>query len=298
MRTGLPVGPSAMLLALAATAMFSVMHALVRGLSGELHPFEIAFFRSLFGLAVALPVVWRHGRASLRSHNPKLVMTRGLIGAVSLIVWFQGLATVPLAEATAISFTAAIFGAIGAVLVLGERMRLRRWTAAAVGFAGVLVVLRPGAGVATTGAVLVLLSAVLWGTNTVIVKTLARRDSSITIVTWTGLTLSLVTLLPAALVWQWPSAAQLGWLAAIGVLGGLGSLAWTQALKLAEATLVIPFDFSRLVWAGLLGWWMFAEVPDGWTWLGSLMIVASTGYIALREAHLAREARRRALRQP
>ena len=135
-------------------------------------------------------IVWRLGRASLRSHNPRLVMIRGTIGAASLMTWFYGLSTVPLAEATAISFTSAIFGSIGAVLVLGERMRLRRGTAAVIGFIGVLVILRPVAGVTTAGALLVLLSAVLWGINTVVVKSLARTDSSLSIVVWTGFTLA------------------------------------------------------------------------------------------------------------
>ena len=283
----------AVLLAIAATAMFSTMHALVRQLSGDLHPFEIAFFRSLFGLAAALPIALRAGRAALRSHNPLLVMTRGVIGAVSLVAWFYGLSVVPLAEATAISFTAAIFGAIGAVLYLGEPMRVRRSTAAAIGFIGVLLILRPGAGVATAGAIIVLMSAVLWGVNTVIVKNLARIDSALSIVVWTSLTLSLVTLIPAVLVWRTPDARELLWLALIGALGALGSLAFTQALKTAEATLVIPVDFTRLVWAAVLGYLMFGEVPDAWTWAGSVLIVGSTCYMGLREAKLAREAARR-----
>ena len=287
---------TAVLLAIAATAMFSGMHALVRQLSGDLHPFEIAFFRSLFGLLAALPIVYRLGRASLHSHNPKLVMIRGTLGAASLIIWFYGLSTVPLAEATAISFTSAIFGSIGAVLVLGERMRLRRSTAALLGFIGVLVILRPGAGVATFGALLVLLAAVLWGVNTVIVKNLARTDSSLSIVVWTGFTLSLMTLVPALVVWRTPTATEFMWLALLGAFGAVGSLAWTQALKMVEATFIIPVDFTRLVWASVLGYFMFAEVPDVWTWVGSALIVGSTCYIALREAHLAREARLQAVR--
>ena len=292
----LSITAKAILLGLAATGMFACMHALVRQLSGDLHPFEIAFFRSLFGLLAALPVVLRAGRHALRARKPGLVMARGIIGAVSILTWFYGLSTVPLAEATAISFTAAIFAAIGAVVYLGEPMRLRRTTAAVVGFIGVLIILRPGAGVATTGAILVLLSAVLWGINTVIVKNLARTDTSLSIVVWTSFTLSIVTFLPALWVWQTPSMAELGWLALIGGLGGVGSLFWTQALKLVEATLIIPVDFTRLVWAAVLGYFLFAEVPDAWTWTGSVLIVGSTCYIGLREAKLARDARMKGLR--
>ena len=284
------------LLALLATFMFSGMHAMVRFLSDDLHPFEIAFFRSLFGLLAALPIVLRVGSASLRSHNPRKVMLRGVIGGTSLLTWFYGLSSVPLAEATAISFTSAIFGAIAAVLFLGERMRLRRWTAATVGFIGVLVILRPGVGVASTGALLVLLSAVLWGFNTAVLKSLSRHDTSLSIVVWTSFTLTLMTLVPALLVWRAPAPEHYFWLALIGICGAVGSLAWTQALKLVEATLIIPMDFFRLVWASLLGLFLFGEVPDGWTWAGSALIVGSTCYIALREARLAREARLRKTR--
>ena len=264
------------------------MHALVRHVSGSLHPFEIAFFRSLFGLAVVLPLLYRAGPSVFRSHNPKLILLRGALGGTSMLCWFYGLSVVPIAEATALSFTNVIFGSLGVTLILGERMRARRWTAIAFGFAGMLLILKPGIGVAGTGSLIVLFAAVLWGISTVVVKKISQTDSTLTIVAWSGLALTVVTAIPAATVWQWPNLEEYLWLVLIGTIGSIGNMGWTYAIKTAEASLIIPIDFSRLVWAAAIGFLFFAELPDIWTWSGSALIVSSTAYISWREARLSK----------
>ncbi|MCP5150298.1 MAG: DMT family transporter [Ectothiorhodospiraceae bacterium] len=279
----------AVLLAVASTALFSCMHAAVRHVGHELHPFMVAFFRSLFGVVAIAPVVLRTGvTVALRTRNPRLLLLRAALGAVSLLTWFYGLTLVPIAEATALSFSAAIFASIGAVVFLGERMGVRRWSAVAVGFLGALVVLRPGVEAVQLGSMLVLLSAVCWGGSIVLVKAISRTDATVTIVVWMAILLTVATFFPALAVWQWPNPIQLAWLAAIGLLGTIGTFAWTSAIKAADATLIIPTDFTRLLWASLIGYLAFTEVPDPWTWVGGAMILGSTFYIALREAHLAR----------
>jgi drug/metabolite transporter (DMT)-like permease len=260
------------------------MHALVRHVSAGVHPFEVAFFRSLFGLLAVAPLVLRAGPAVLLSHRPKLVILRGVCSAVSLLCWFHGLSVVPIATATALSFTNVIFGSVGVALILGEPMRGRRWLAVGLGFLGMLLIVRPGVGAVDRGTLIVLLSAVLWGASTVIVKEISRTDGTLTIVVWAAITLTVATAVPALMVWRWPSASELLWLALIGTLASLGTLAWTYALKTAEATLIIPLDFLRLVWAGAIGFFVFVELPGAWTWAGSALIVASTVYIAMPEA--------------
>ncbi len=283
------VDARAIALALVATAIFTSMHALVRYVSAELHPFEIAFFRSLFALAAVTPLLLRAGPAVLLTQNPRLLALRGLTGALSLLTWFYGLSVVPIAVATALSFTSAIFAAIGATIFLRERMRARRWCAVALGFAGTLVILRPGLRTVEVGSLLVLVSALLWGAGTVLTKQLLRTDGTLTIVTWIAISFTVATAIPAFLVWRWPTPAELGWLTLIGGLATLGTFAWTNALKLTEASLIIPVDFTRLVWASVIGFFAFSEVPDGWTWSGGGLIVLSTAYISLREIRLARE---------
>ena len=252
-------------------------------------PFEIAFFRSVFGLVAVMPLLIRAGPSVLVSKNPKLLAIRGLCSAASMLCWFYGLSLVPIATATALSFTNVLFGSVGVALLLGERMRARRWSAVVLGFAGMMLIVRPGFAEVDFGTLIVLVSAVLWGVGLVLVKTLLRTDGTVTVVAWAGISLTIATAIPAFAVWQWPSWQELAWLALIGTLATVATLGWTYALKTAEATLIIPLDFTRLVWAGAIGFLVFAEVPDIWTWAGSALIVSSTVYIAIREGRLARE---------
>lgn len=264
------------------------MHALVRDLSMELHAFQIAFVRSLVGVAFAALLVSRLGFQVLRTRNPRLTLTRGTLGGFSMTLWFLGLSLVPLAEATALSFTAAIFASLGAVLVLGERMGPRRWTAVALGLVGMLIMLRPGAAALQIGALIVLTASFAGGVNLCIAKVLVRHDPAETVVFWTAVMMSVVSAPLAWYVWMTPSTGVWLELVLVGCLGSAGMFGITQAMRLADASLVVPTDFTRLAWAALFGYVFFAELPDAWTWSGGLLIVASTTYIALREAHLVR----------
>ncbi len=284
-----PVVLRAMLLMLFSTLVLSAMHGLVRHLGQQLHPFEIAFFRNLFGLLVILPLLIRHGRQSFATSQPGLQLLRGLSSIVAMLGWFYGLSLVPIAEATALSFSSAIFASLGAVLILGETMRLRRWTAVVVGFIGTLIILRPGFAEVGPGVWWILLSSVCWGISIVIVKRLGRTDSALSIVTWMSVMLTIYSLPPALWVWQQPTLLQLGLLLLIGTLASAGHLAMVSALKLVDASSLTPLDYTRLIWASLIGYLAFGELPDLWTWVGGSLIFASATYITLREARLRRD---------
>lgn len=273
---------------LAATAVLTCMHATVRHVGDGMHPFEITFFRNLFGLVAILPLAMRAGFASMKSRQPGLQVLRSLFGLVAMLTWFYALSVVPIAQATALSFTSVIFGSIGAALVLGERMRLRRWSAVVAGFVGALVILRPGVGDVDPAALMVVLSSTCWAAAMLTVKRLSTTDSVVCIVTWNSVLLTLLSLPVAIPVWTTPSTEQLLWLGLIGVLATLGHLAMTSAFKVSAATVVFPVDYTRLVWASLIGYLAFSEVPDVWTWVGGTIIFASTTYIAYREAALRR----------
>ena len=273
-------------LMLVSTFFLASMHSMVRYLSVELHPFELSFFRNFFGFVAILPLLIRSGPSSLRTSQPRLQVLRGLIGVTAVLTWFYGLSVVPIAAATAVSFTAGIFASVGAVLFLKERMRLRRWTAVFVGFAGVLVILRPGLGSVDGGLLIVLVSAMCWGISIVLAKQLLRTDSTVSIVAWMSIILTTLSFVPALLVWVWPTPTQLMWLAVIGGFASLGHLAMVQALRLSDATAVLPIDFMRLIWASVIGFLAFAEIPDTWTWVGGIVIFSSATYLALRETHL------------
>jgi drug/metabolite transporter (DMT)-like permease len=273
---------------LAAAALLTCMHATVRHVSADMHPFQITFFRNLFGLAAILPLAIRGGMASFRSRQPGLQALRSGLGLAAMLTWFYALSVVPIAQATALSFTSVIFGSIGAALVLGERMRLRRWSAVVAGFIGALVILRPGFGEVEPAALIVLLSSLCWAGGLLTVKRLSSTDSVVCIVTWNSVLLTVLSLPVAVPVWITPSGEQLLWLVAVGVLATLGHLAMTGAFKASQATVVFPVDYTRLVWASVIGYVAFSEVPDVWTWVGGTIIFASTTYIAYREAALRR----------
>lgn len=273
---------------LIACACFSSMNGVVRHLTQDLPIFVVVFFRSFFGLLAMLPFLLRPGLASLRPVHPRLHVLRVAVGFVATGCWFYALARMPLAEATALSFTMPLFASIAAVLTLGETMRARRWTAIAVGFAGAMIILRPGSATITGAALLVLFSAMLMAVSQTAVKLLSRDAHPNAIVFWLVFLLTPVSLVPALAVWQTPSAAQFAWLATLGVVATIGHQCMVRALAAADATAIYPFDFTRLVFAAAIGFAVFGEVPDAWTWVGGAVIAASAIYIAHRESRLRR----------
>ncbi len=273
---------------LLACACFSVMNGIVRHLSASLDPLLIVFFRCLFGMIAMTPWLMRGGLGSLRTARRGLHVLRAAIAAVAMMAWFTGISVMPLAEATALSFTTPLFASIAAVLLLGEVMRARRWTATALGFFGAMIILRPGLVELTSGTIMVLAAALLMAVSQTIVKTLAGSEHPNAIVFWLAFLLTPIALVPAVFVWTTPSAIEFLWLIGLGLVATLGHQAVVRSFAVADITAVLPLDFTRLPFAALIGYFAFAEVPDRWTWIGAAVIVASSVYIAHREAALRR----------
>ncbi|MGH6618591.1 MAG: DMT family transporter [Alphaproteobacteria bacterium] len=278
---------------LGATLIFVNMHAAIRHIAPEVDPLEIAFFRNVLGLIFLAPVFLRYGLEPLRTTQFRMHFWRAAINLVNMVTYYMGLRLTPLAEATALNFTAPLFATVLATAFLGEKLRLWRALALAAGFTGALVIVRPGFEALNPGALLVIFSAVLWGGIMVMIKLIGRTESSLTITLWVLILMTAMSFPPALFVWQWPTATQFAWLTYIAVTGTIGQLMLAQALKEAEATAIMPVDFSRLIWAAVTGYFAFGEVPDVFTWTGGVMIFASATYIALREKklHKRRESR-------
>ncbi len=266
------------------SAFFASMHAGVRFVSAQIHPFEIAFFRNVFGFLVFTPMLMRSGLMLLHTRRLGAHVGRGAINSFSMLAWFTALSLIPLADATALALAGPLFVTLGAMVFLGETVRLRRWIALGIGAAGTLVIIRPGFEEVSLGALLVLFTAFSVSGSKLIAKSLARTDPTATIVAYLTLIMMPITLIAALFVWTWPSLVQLAWLAAIGVLGSSGHLCFVKAYKFADVSAVEPITFTRLIWAALIGYLVFAEFPDLWVWIGGGMIVAATSYIAHREA--------------
>jgi drug/metabolite transporter (DMT)-like permease len=272
-------------------ALFSFNAAAVRQLAGEVNGIEVAFFRALIGVPLMLPWLMGVGLAALTTRHLKLYVARGTISGANTMFWFTALGFIPVADATAISFLAPIFGSLAAVIALHEPMRLRRWTAVAIGFAGMTIILRPGFAEVNLGAGLVLASTLGVAVNAVMVKTASRTDSPDTIAFYQILIMVPVTLVPALFVWSWPSLEGWFWLGVVGLASTLAHRALGRAYAAADVTAIQPFDFVRLPFAVGFGYAMFAELPDVWTWVGGATIFVSSAYIAHREAQLARRHR-------
>ena len=287
-----------MLWSLAAGALFSVLNATMRMLTIELDPMVTQFLRYLFGLAVMLPLVLRSGLAAYRTRGIGGQLWRGVVHTVGLLMWFSALPHVPLADMTAIGFTGPIFIMLGAALVLGEKMYVSRWVAAGIGLAGVMIVVGPR----LTGAggyynLVMLASAPVFAASFLITKALTRHDSPEVIVVWQSLTVALFTLPFALLNWVWPTPVQWGLFVLCGVLGSAGHWCLTKSFAVADISATQSTKFVDLVWASLLGYLMFADVPSRSTLIGGGVILASTFWIAHREARRRSAARAAATAQ-
>lgn len=280
---GLTPALRGILLMCISTVAFSVMHGLVRFVSEVLPPFQVAFFRNVFGLAFLLPLLMRSRFQVLRTQRLGLHALRGVVNILAMLMFFTALSMAPLAKVTALSFTAPIFMAVLAVLVLGERFRIFRWLAILFGFSGMLIILRPGIVEIDTGALLVTGSAALWAVAMVIIKILSRTEKSLTIVAYMGIFLGVFSVIPALWVWQPFGLETLGWLVMVGLFGTIAQMALSQALKETDPTALMPFDFLKLIWTAIIGAWFFGEIPDVYTWIGAAVIFSSGLFIAYRE---------------
>jgi drug/metabolite transporter (DMT)-like permease len=216
-------------------ALFALMTGIVRHVSFGMHPFEIGFFRYVFGVVALIPWIVYSGQAKIRTRRLGLHFGRALLALATVMFFFAAVSWMPLAEATALSFTAPFFTTFGAAVVLGEVVGLRRWTAVVIGFAGAMIILRPGIGVVSPSALLALASAATLAGGVLAVKKLARTESADTIVLYQSVLVLPLAAVPAAVVWTTPDGEALMWLALIGLLATLGQLAYVRAYAAADA---------------------------------------------------------------
>ncbi|MBL6928464.1 MAG: DMT family transporter [Rhodospirillales bacterium] len=271
------------------TMWMASMHAAVRHVSDRLHPFEIAFFASLFGMLVVLPSFARSGMALLRTGRLAMHGVRAVFHVISMLAYFYALGVAPLALVTALAFTGPVFAIALAVPMFGERINGVRWLALLIGFTGILVVLRPGFAEMDTGGLVALFAAMFFSGVLVVTKSLSRTESSLTITAYMLLLMVPMSLIPALFVWQWPDGETFLWLVFIGVSSATGRLFLAQALKKAPVHVVMPVDFCRLIWVTGLGFFIFGDAPDPFSWAGGAMILGSAAAVAYWERRIAKQ---------
>jgi drug/metabolite transporter (DMT)-like permease len=278
---------------LLAGLMFAFMDAAMKWIATSYSPFQVAALRSLAALPPVLLWILVRGRSrTLFNVHWPLHLFRGLLGVGVMVGFVYGVARMPLSTAYAIVFVAPLMVTALAVPLLGEKVGPRRWVAITVGLLGVLVVLRPGVtGVGTLAGMVLLLSALCYAVAAITVRKLALRDSPEAMVFWFLVLLSVFAGAIAALDWQPVQRGHVWVVAAIGLTGAMGQIAITHAFRLGEASQIAPLEYAGLIWVVLLDLAIWQVLPDGPTWVGAAIIVASGLYLIRREGVAAAAAR-------
>ncbi len=271
----------ALWLLLSATC-FTAMAVLAKTLGDRLDSLQLAFFRMFIALLVIVPFLIRGGMASIKTHYPLLQVARGVVGSTAMMCGFYALVHLPLADALAYNFTKALFVVPLAYFILKEPAGPRRIGAVLIGFVGVLVMLRPTVEI-DPAALVALAGALCVAMATIFVK-IVVKDAPVTLMFYTGVVGTVVAGIPAAFVWITPTWNEMGLLVLMGVFAAGAHNCFIRGYREGDASAIVPFDYSRLVFAAIAGFLIFGDVPDWLTIAGAVIIVATTLYIARREA--------------
>jgi drug/metabolite transporter (DMT)-like permease len=280
----------AALLMLGSTTFFAAMAVTIRLSSAVLSTYQVAFFRNLFGLLFLLPFLFRGGWHLPRTTQLPRYLWRCAIGVASMLCGFWALGHLPMAQAVALSYATPLLATIAAVFILGETVRMRRWSAVVIGLIGVLVIVRPGSAEFSLGTLVALGGAMLAALVAIQIKQLSRVDAADTIVFYTYVFWVPMSLVPALFAWEWPQGITWLWLLLLGAFGTGGQLLWTRALKIGEVSALQPISFMQLPLVAVAAWLLFGEAPTRWTIAGAGIILVANIYIAHREVLLARRA--------
>jgi drug/metabolite transporter (DMT)-like permease len=275
--------------------IFTTNSAMIRLLSTEIEGIQTAFFRAFFSVLLLAPMILAGRVKPWRSKRLQGHFWRTFMGTCSMVLGFYAVSMLELADATALAFSQPLFSVILGAVVLHEKGRWRRWTATFVGFIGVLVMVRPGAGSLQPGAIVALCNAMSVAVSVLLVRRLSNSEAPLMILTQFALFSTLFLTLPAIWFWRWPTPT--GWALAVGVsvTATLGQYFWVQAFASGEMSAVAPFDYLRLPFAVFVGWLIWGDMPVIWTYVGASIVIASALYIAYREAQLVRDRRADAL---
>ena len=270
--------------ALLAAVSFAVMMTSVRHMDGKFDAFEIVFFRALVGVFIVIPLVTKSGLKALRTERMPMHIVRTLFALFAMATLYYSLAELAVAQAIALTFLIPLFTTIAAGTLLGERVGIHRWSATLVGFAGAMVIIRPGFAEVSGPVLLVVLSSALYAGAWSSVKILTRTDSAAVTVFWMNVLMVPLTAIPLFWVWVTPSVEDILPLLIMALSGWSAHFCQARAFESSDASAVMPFDFLRLPLGALFGYLLFAEFIDAWTWTGAVIIFLAGYYITRREA--------------
>jgi len=266
---------------LGAVFCFTLSDAMAKWLGQAMPATQLNWIRYVVFVPFALVLVAHTAGGRMRVAQPRMQVARGLLLAVSALMYVMAIQTMPLAEANAVGFVSPLLITALSVLVLGEVVRAPRWAAIAVGLLGVLVIVRPGTAAFQPAALLVVASSAAWAVAVVLTRRMAGHDPTATTLLWSAVVglVTMTAVLPFG--WTWPGPADWALGIALGLVASAGQYLMVQAYRFASASLLAPFSYSSLLWSTLLGWALFGALPDRWTLVGAAVIVAA-GLVAAR----------------
>ncbi|MEH6360958.1 MAG: DMT family transporter [Amylibacter sp.] len=271
--------------------LFVLVIGIVRNIGSEVPAAEAAFIRYAIGLLIMAPFIRTAFTNGIKRKSLGIYAIRGLTHAIGVMLWFYAMAHIPIAEVTAIGYTAPIYITIGAAIFFGERMATRRIIAVVAAFIGAMIILRPGLQEISSGQLAQVLSAPLFAISYLVAKSLSKDESPTVIVGMLSLFVTIGLVPFAFVVWQTPTLTEVLWLALVAVFATAGHFTMTKALHAAPLMVTQPVTFLQLVWATILGAVMFGEAVDFWVLMGGGVIIAAVSFISYREWVVSRQTR-------
>ena len=255
---------------------YVVSIAIGRYMAPDIEVFQIVFLRNAFAVFFMLPWLISVGLSGMRTKQIGRHVFRGFMSSTNVTLLFAAVALIPIADMSAIGFLQPVIASAIAGFILGEVVSRYRWLAIASGFAGALIVIRPGFGEFNLGIAFALGSALSGALVSIMIKSLLRTDPPDTIAGWLFVTQALILLIPTIIVWNNPTPEQWGLFALIGFVSVILQRTYNRGVQAADMSIAMPFNFTRLIWATMLGWIVFSELPDIWTWIGGMIIFSAS----------------------
>ena len=267
----------------------TVMLSFLKIAQEDVNVYVAGFFRFFLGLIIILPYIIKNKDAVLKTTHLKQHFLRAILGLPAMLIYFSALVLLPIEKLTAISFVVPLIVTILAVFFLGEKIYIYRTLALILGFSGMLVIIRPGFVDISVGVYMVLFSALLWSINIIITKKISKDDSAITILAYQSIFMSLLSFIIVLFFWEMPSLKTFIYLILAALCGTVLHLTLNHAFKLVDVSMTQPYSFLNLVFASIIGFFVFDEIPDLYTWIGALIIFTGVLIISYREMKLDKE---------
>ncbi len=273
-----------------AVTLFTIMDGFIKWLAEAGYPtMQLVFFRSLFAFLPLSLVLFRGPwRAAIKVTDRRGHLLRCATGILAMAGFFYAYKLLPLADAIAIGFAAPIFITALSVPLLGESVGIRRWSACLVGFAGVLVIVRPGAGLFESGALVALAATLFYALAAISVRRLSRTESNVSIIFYFTVSTTVISACFLPFQWVTPDLGDLGLLICLGLIGGTAQIFMTEAFRVGEMSVIMPFEYTAMLWSVGIGWWVWGHLPGPTLWIGAALVIASGLYIVYRETRLKR----------